>query len=235
MTTHEITTREGWLRARLALMAEEKELTRRQERLAEARRNLPWVRVQTPYAFEGPDGRRTLAELFDGRSQLVVYHFMFGPEAKAPCKSCSFWADHFDAMTPHLAARDVTLAVISRAPRERLVAHQQRMGWQFPWYSAFGSDFNVDFGVSFTPQQVEHQEPVYNFGTTEPESAEKQGISVFYRQDDGTVLHTYSTYARGVEVANGTCHVLDLVPKGRDEDGLSFTMAWVRYHDEYDQ
>lgn len=208
---------------------------RLQDRLAEARRNLPWVRVETPYTFEGPDGRCTLAELFAGRRQLVVYHFMFGPEAKAPCKSCSFWADHFDAMTPHLAARDVTLAVISRAQRDRLAAFQQRMGWRFPWYSAFGSDFNVDFGVSFTPQQVERKELVYNFGANAPESSEKQGISVFYKDDDGAVLHTYSTYARGAEVANGTYRILDLVPRGRDEAELPWPMAWVRYHDEYDR
>jgi predicted dithiol-disulfide oxidoreductase (DUF899 family) len=232
MTTHEITTRENWLRARLALLAQEKEHVRQEERLAEARRNLPWVRVEKPYTFEGPDGRASLADVFVGRSQLVVYHFMFGPESKAPCKSCSFWADHFDAMTPHLAARDVTLAVISRAPRERFAEFQRRMGWRFPWYSAFASDFNTDFAVSFEPEQV-GRERVYNFGMNEPEAREKQGISVFAKDEHGAVFHTYSSYARGAEMANGTYHILDLVPKGRDEAGLSFPMAWVRYHDEY--
>lgn len=234
MDDHEITTSAAWLQARRALMAEERALMQHHDRVAQMRRALPWVRVDAEYTFDGPSGPCTLPALFAGRRQLVLYHFMFRVDAELGCKSCSFWADHFDAMTPHLAARDVSLAVVSHAERERLIPFQQRMGWRFPWYSSFGSAFNFDFGVSFTAPQLERGDRLYNFGTAVQDTPEKHGVSVFYKDERGDVFHTYSTFARGAEVVNNTYHVLDLVPKGRDESGLTYTMAWVRYHDEYE-
>jgi predicted dithiol-disulfide oxidoreductase (DUF899 family) len=231
MKSHTIVTREQWRKHREALLAQEKELTHLREKLSEHRRELPWVRVEPRYVFEGPNGNVTLEELFEDRSQLVVYHVMFAPESKAACKSCSFWADAFDGMTPHLAHRDVTLAGISRAPLAMLEAFKARMGWKFPWYSCAGTSFNADFGTSF-PEVADGREGTYNYGSERTADRDKPGISVFARAG-GEVFHTYSCYARGIDMLNPTYQYLDLVPKGRDESELAFTMSWVRHHDAY--
>jgi predicted dithiol-disulfide oxidoreductase (DUF899 family) len=182
--------------------------------------------------FEGAEGRKTLVELFDGRSQLVVYHFMFDPDWDEGCKSCSFWADNFDPNVIHLEARDVTMVAVSRAPYEKLAAYKKRMGWGFDWYSSGDSDFNFDLGVSFRPEDRDRD--VYNYGSLPPRIADREGMSVFYKDDDGSVFHTYSAYARGIDLLNTAYNYLDLVPKGRDEEGPR-TQDWVRRHDEYDQ
>jgi len=234
MNTHRIGTRKDWLAARLALLQEEKELTRRSDALVEKRQALPWVRVDKPYVFETPDGRRTLAELFDGRSQLLVQHFMLGPDWQQGCPSCSFMADHSDGMTIHLAHRDVSFVAISRAPLVEIERFRRRMGWRFPWVSSHGSDFNYDFAVSFTPEQVASGDVAYNFGPWPYPYEELPGVSVFARDEAGTVFHTYSTYGRGVEVMMGTYRMLDLTPKGRDERNVEYKMEWVRHHDRYE-
>ncbi len=225
-----IVSRDEWLVARKELLAKEKQLTRQRDALSAERRALPWVKVDKQYVFDGPNGKQTLADLFDGRSQLVVYHFMFGLEWKEGCPSCSFVMDHTDGMLVHLAQRDVTFAAISRAPFQKIEAFKKRMGWRFKWLSSNGNDFNFDYHVSFP----KGEEVDYNFQITEFPSEEGPGISVFYKDPDGQVFHTYSVYARGAETLVGTYHCLDLVPKGRDEDSLPFTMSWVRHHDRYD-
>lgn len=222
-----------WLKARRALLEAEKEFTRLRDDLSRRRRALPWERVEKLYVFEGPSGRETLADLFDGRSQLIVYHFMFGPDWEVGCKSCSFWADHFDGMQPHLAARDTSFAAISRGPLEKLRAQAARLDWKFKWLSSQGSEFNFDYGVSFLSEEPSGKQDSYNYAPRGIASSELPGISVFFRDSDGAVYHTYSCYARGLDMLNGTYNWLDLTPKGRDEDGLSFTMEWVRLHDEY--
>ena len=227
-----VASRDEWLAARVELLSREKELNRRRDELAEQRRRLPWVRLEKEYTFEGPDGRRTLGDLFAGRGQLLVYHFMFGPDWAEGCPSCSFWADGFDGVAVHLAHRDVTLACVSRAPYDQLAAYQRRMGWTFPWYSSAGSDFNFDFGVSFTPEQQETG-GTYNFTHHERLPDEMPGISAF-ALDDGAVFHTYSSYSRGLDPINPAYQLLDLAPKGRDEDGLAWPMAWLRRHDAYE-
>ena len=227
-----VVSREEWIAARHALLAREKEHTRRTDELSRQRRELPWVRVEKPYMFQGPRGSETLADLFAGRSQLLVYHFMFGPEMKEGCPSCSLVADHFDPTLPHLAARDVTLVAVSRAPYPRLEAFKRRMGWRFDWVSSSDGDFNFDYGVSSTEEQRGPGLQLYNFGTSGFFQPEREGASVFAREGD-QVFHTYSTYARGVEALMGTYSYLDLVPRGRDEEGLDFPMAWVRHHDRY--
>lgn len=232
---HQVVSRAEWLAARQEHLVAEKELTRLRDRLAAARRALPWVKVDKPYRFEGADGARSLDELFAGRSQLVVYHFMLGPGWQEGCKSCSFLADHFDGALVHLRQRDVTLVAVSRAPFPEIRAFQQRMGWHFPWLSSFGSDFNTDFGVSFAPEALGSGKVVYNYREQSFPVEEAPGLSVFHRDADGTVFHTYSTYARGLDILAGTYNLLDLVPKGRDEDGLPFTMQWVRHHDRYEE
>ena len=231
---HPVVARARWLEQRKALLAREKELTRMRDELARERRALPWVRIDKPYLFETPAGPRPLAALFDGRSQLVVQHFMLGPGWEAGCKSCSFMADHSDGARVHLAQRDVTLIAVSRAPLAEIERFRQRMGWQFPWVSSFGSDFNHDFGVSFTPEQLARGEVDYNYGQRSFPVEEAPGISVFYRDRAGLVFHTYSTYGRGVELMMGAYDFLDIAPKGRDEDGLPHTMDWVRHHDRYE-
>jgi len=233
MERHKVVSQEGWLAARKDLLREEKEFTRLRDRLSEKRRALPWVRVDKPYVFEGPQGRETLPQLFEGRSQLVVFHFMFDTAWEAGCKSCSFWADNFDDIIVHLNHRDVTLIAVSRAPFEKLAAYKKRMGWDFKWVSSAGSDFNRDFHVSHTPEELAKKEAFYNFNWQRPYGPEAPGISVFYRQGDDTVFHTYSCYARGLDMLNGAYHYLDLVPKGRDEDSLPFHTDWLRRHDEY--
>ena len=226
-----VVSREQWLAERRKLLARERELTHLRDQVARERRALPWVRIDKVYTFEAPEGRRTLAELFEGRRQLMVQHFMLAPGWEAGCPSCSFMADHTDGMNVHLRARDVTFVAISRAPLPEIARFRQRMGWKFQWVSSFGSDFNHDFHVSFTPQEA-NGEVNYNYGTQPFECEELPGISVFYQDDTGQVFHTYSTYRRGVEAMMGTYNLLDLTPKGRDEhDG---PMAWVRHHDRYD-
>ena len=233
LTAARIATRDVWLAERLALLAREKELTRAQDELARQRRQLPWVRVDKRYVFDTPDGPRALGELFDGRRQLLVQHFMLAPDWEEGCKSCSFMADHHDGMRAHLAQRDVTLLVVSRAPLARIEAFRRRMGWQFRWVSSHGSDFNHDYGVSFTPEQRARGTVPYNYREQAFPQEEAPGISVFVRDAAGTVFHTYSRYGRGVEAMMGTYALLDLVPRGRDEDGLSYGMEWVRHHDRY--
>ena len=236
--TPRVVSREEWLTARQALLHQEKNLTYLREEVAQARRQLPRVRVDKDYTFDSPDGPVRLADLFQGRSQLLVYHFMFHPDWVEGCRSCSYVADHFDGMLPHLAARDTSLVAISRAKLEHLVAFKRRMGWNFRWVSAHDSDFNFDYHVSFTPELLATGEASYNFEPLPREAPagmplELPGASVFYKEEDGAVYHTYSTYARGLDALVGTYQWLDLVPKGRDEAGLKHTMAWVRHHDRY--
>jgi predicted dithiol-disulfide oxidoreductase (DUF899 family) len=232
--SHRIVSSAEWIEARKQLLAEEKEFNRLRDRLSQRRRDLPWEAVTKEYSFDGPNGRRTLAELFDGRSQLIVYHFMFAPEWEEGCKSCSFWADNFNGIGTHLNHRDVTLLAISRAPLAKLTGYARRMGWSFPWYSSAGSDFNFDYQVSFTPQQLAAGDAVYNYAPLRHNMSDLVGISVFAKNEAGEIFHTYSTYARGVDMLNGAYHYLDLVPKGRDEGGLKYGMEWLRRHDQYD-
>jgi predicted dithiol-disulfide oxidoreductase (DUF899 family) len=230
---HRVVSREEWIAERKALLAHEKELTRLRDQIARERRALPWVRIDKNYVFDTPEGQRMLADLFDGRRQLLVQHFMFGPGWEQGCPSCSFMADHSDGMTVHLAHRDVTLVAVSRAPLADIERFRRRMGWQFKWVSSHGSDFNYDFGVSFTPEEVAKGELTYNFGPWPFSYEEWPGISVFLKDDANEVFHTYSTYARGVEVMMGTYNMLDLTPKGRDERDVEHKMEWVRHHDRY--
>jgi predicted dithiol-disulfide oxidoreductase (DUF899 family) len=222
-----------WLSARKEHLTKEKEFTRRRDELSRQRRELPWEKVEKPYVFDGPNGKETLSGLFRKRSQLIVYHFMFGPGWKEGCPSCSLIADHFDGLTVHLANRDVTLAVVSRAPLAEIAAFQKRMGWRFHWVSSFGSDFNYDYQVSFTKDEMAKGKVYYNYDMCEFPSEEGPGASVFSTNGAGDVFHSYSSYARGLDMLLGVYHFLDLVPKGRDEDSLAFTMAWVRHHDRY--
>jgi predicted dithiol-disulfide oxidoreductase (DUF899 family) len=221
-----------WLVARKDLLTHEKELTRLRDKVSRHRRELPRVEIEKDYVFDGPDGKETLADLFDGRSQLVVYHFMLGPGWEEGCKSCSFLADHFDGANWHLPHRDVTFVVISRAPLAEIEPFKKRMGWRFKWVSSNGNDFNFDYHVSFTKDEEAKGEVYYNYETAEFLSDELPGLSVFYRNEDGDVFHTYSTYARGLDTLVGAYNFLDLVPKGRDENPES-TMDWVRRHDQY--
>jgi predicted dithiol-disulfide oxidoreductase (DUF899 family) len=226
-----VVTHEEWLAKRKELLAKEKEFTRRRDELTRQRLELPWERIEKEYVFEGAEGRRTLPELFDGRSQLVVYHFMFGPDDEQGCKSCSFWADNFDPNVVHLNARDVTFVASSRAPYEKLAEYKKRMGWDFEWYSSDETSFNYDFGVSFTPEDQE-KEGAYNYGSLTPHNEDREGMSVFIKDADGDVFHTYSAYARGIDILNTAYNYLDLVPKGRDEEG-PHKQSWVRRRDEY--
>jgi predicted dithiol-disulfide oxidoreductase (DUF899 family) len=228
-----IVSHSEWTAARKQLLAKEKQFTQDRERLSEQRRDLPWVRVTENYVFDRPRGKATLAELFDGRSQLVVYHFMFGPDANAGCRGCSFWADNFNGIVEHLRHRDVSLVAVSRAPLSKLTAFAARMGWTFEWVTAGDGKFNHDHGVSFTPDELVAGEPIYNFGTQKPPGADMPGISVFYRDPAGAIFHTYSCYARGLDMMNTAYQYLDLVPKGRDEAALPSAMAWLRLRDEY--
>jgi predicted dithiol-disulfide oxidoreductase (DUF899 family) len=231
---HKIVSHDRWLHARKQFLRKEKALTRLRDRLSRERRNLPWERVDKPYVFEGADGKETLAQLFDGRRQLAVYHFMFAPDWDAGCPSCSFWADNFDDNIVHLAHRDVTMVAVSRAPYRKLVAYKKRMGWSFKWLSSSGTDFNFDYQASFRPDELAMNRALYNFKVQNPGVSEREGVSVFYKDARGAVFHTYSAYARGIDVLNTAYHYLDLVPKGRDEAGHAFPQFWVRRHDEYD-
>lgn len=228
-----VVSRNEWLAARKNLLAKEKELTRQRDAIAVQRRQLPWVKVEKNYVFDSPSGKKSLADLFEGRSQLIIYHFMFGPDWQEGCPSCSFNMDHTDGALVHLAQRDVSLAAVSRAPISKIEAFKKRMGWKFNWVSSYGTDFNYDYQASFTPKQMATGKVEYNFELVEFPSTEGPGFSVFYKDKDGNVFHTYSAYARGSESTINTYNYLDLVPKGRDEDNLPFTMAWLRHHDRY--
>ena len=232
--TQKIVNQEEWLQARKEFMVREKEFTKAREELSTARRALPKVLIEKDYCFNTSDGEVSLGDLFKGRSQLVIYHFMLGPGWEEGCPSCSFWADNYNGTEIHLAHRDITLAAVSRGPLKNIQAYKSRMGWSFDWYSSEGSDFNFDFNVSFTDEQKESGEPNYNFGTIPFAMDEGPGFSVFEKSEDGSIYHTYSTYARGLDIFNSAYHIMDMTPKGRDEDELPFTMAWVRRHDQYE-
>ncbi len=232
--SHPVVSAEEWLAARLALLKKEKDFTRLQDQLNAARRALPWTKIEKPYVFSSPSGPVALAELFEGRSQLVVQHFMFGPGWEEGCKSCSYMMDHFNAAAVHLPARDVAFATVSRAPIEEIVPFKQRMGWNVNWVSSSGTDFNFDFHVSFTPEELASGKVHYNYRQQAFPREEAPGVSVFARDASGTIYHTYSTYGRGVEFIMGTYTILDMVPKGRDEANLDYGMEWVRHHDRYD-
>ena len=232
--SHKTVSHAEWIEARKQFLAREKEFTRLRDELSRQRRELPWELVEKKYVFEGPRGKETLSDLFDQRSQLIVYHFMFGPGWNEGCPSCSYLADHFDGTTIHLAHRDVTLVVVSRAPYAQIAAYKKRMGWRFYWVSSFGSDFNYDFHVSQTEKEKTGGMAEYNYTAMTFPSDERPGASAFYKDADVAIYHTYSTYARGLDILVGTYNFLDMAPKGRDEDGLKHTMAWVRHHDKYD-
>jgi|SRR5215469_13803913 len=231
--SNQVVSHEEWLKARLELLDAEKEFTRQRDALTRRRMAMPWERVEKPYRFEGPEGVVSLADLFEGRSQLLVYHFMFNPDWEAGCPSCSFWADNFNGIPIHLNHRDVTFTAISRAPFAKIGAYKKRMGWSFPWVSSYGSDFNYDCYVSFKPEQNADGKSYYNYRARANALADEVGISVFFKNESGELFHTYSCYSRGVDMLNGAYNYLDLVPKGRDEHGFNFTMKWVRRHDEY--
>ena len=229
---HKVVSREEWIVARKRLLAQEKQFTRQRDQLDQQRRSLPWVKVDKEYVFDGPDGKETLADLFGRKRQLVVYHFMFGPGWKDGCPHCSFWADHFDSVGIHLGQRDTALAVVSRAPWKEIRPFKKRMGWHFKWVSSFGNDFNFDYQVSFTPEQIRTGKLFYNYEIPDMKMSEREGVSAFYRDDRGDVFHTYSSYARGIDLMNTTYNFLDLTAKGRDENP-DHPQDWVRYHDRY--
>jgi predicted dithiol-disulfide oxidoreductase (DUF899 family) len=230
-TGHKVVSSEKWLAARKKLLAKEKAFTRLGDRLARERRALPWEAVTKDYVFEGPNGRETLAQLFDGRSQLIVYHFMFVPDWDAGCPHCSRWADNFNGIIVHLNQRDATMVAVSRAPYAKLASYRQRMGWTFKWVSSSGTDFNFDYHVSFTPEELKKGKAFYNFKLQNPGVADREGVSVFCKDAKGRLFRTYSTFARGIESLNLDYKYLDVVPKGRDEGGRG--PFWVRRHDEY--
>ncbi len=233
MESHSIVSREAWLSARRELLRKEKALTRQRDEVSQQRRELPWVRIDKPYLFDTTRGTETLADLFAGRSQLLIYHFMFPERWAEGCKSCAFWLDNFNGIGAHLAQRDVTLLAVSRSPLAKLQAFKQRMGWDLEWVSSLGSEFNFDFDVSFTPEELATGEVTYNYQRRPFPVEEAPGVSVFQRNAAGEIFHTYSCYSRGLDMLNGAYHLLDLVPKGRDEGTLPYTMDWLRLHDSY--
>ena len=230
---HQVVSPEEWLASRKQLLRKEKEFTRLRDELSRQRRELPWEKVEKNYVFDSPEGKITLADLFEGRSQLIIYHFMFGPGWEEGCPSCSFEADHFNSIIVHLNARDVSMAAVSRAPLAEFLPFKKRLGWTFKWVSSYGNDFNRDYHVSFTKEEMAKGKVYYNYGPMEFPSEEAPGISVFYKDEAGEIFHTYSTYSRGLDIFLGAYNFLDITPKGRDEDALDFSMAWVRYHDQY--
>ncbi len=230
---HKVVSPKVWISARKALLVKEKKFTKLRDQLSRQRRDLPWEKVDKMYIFDGPNGRESLSDLFRGKHQLIVYHFMFSPDWEEGCKHCSFWADHYDPMVIHLGHRDVSFAVISRAPLEKINAFKNRMGWKFTWLSSDKTDFNYDFYASFTPDDIKRGSVFYNYVKSKMNMTDREGISVFYKDDAGAVYHTYSTYARGIDMVNTTYQFLDLVPKGRDEDKPNVPQSWVRYHDRY--
>lgn len=224
----------AWLSARRKLLQAEKKFTRLQDEINARRRSLPWVKIEKDYTFDSPKGRVPLAALFGVHSQLIVQHFMLGPGWEEGCKSCSFMMDHFNPTVPHLAARDIAFAAVSHAPLKEILPFKKRMGWKVNWGSSYGTDFNFDFHVSFTPKEMTKGKAYYNYGPFEPPCEELPGVSVFARDAAGVVYHTYSTYGRGVEFIMDTYRLIDVVPKGRDEEGLEYGMAWLRHHDRYE-
>jgi predicted dithiol-disulfide oxidoreductase (DUF899 family) len=229
--THEVLSHDAWIPARKALLAKEKEFTRLRDQLSQDRRDLPWERVEKNYVFDGPTGKKSLSDLFAGSHQLVVYHFMYDPSWDVGCKSCSFWADNFNGIPAHLKARDVSFVAISRAPLSQIEIYRKRMGWSFLWLSSFDNDFNRDFNVTFTKEELDKDLGYYNYTMQSPPDSEGPGMSVFYKDDTGKICHTYSAYGRGIDILNSAYNWMDLVPKGRDEgDGI---MRWLRRHDEY--
>ena len=231
MTSHTVVSQQKWLKAREALLAKEKEFTRLRDQLSADRRALPWVEINKEYIFGGAKGQQSLAELFEDKSQLMIYHFMLGPDWEEGCPSCSFWADNFNGIDIHLAHRDIAFLAVSRASYEKLAAYKKRMGWSFKWISSLNSNFNYDMSVSFTVEEKEKNEITYNYRRQPYLMDELQGVSVFYKNNQGEIFHTYSTYARGVDVLNGAYNYIDLSPKGRDEgEGI---MNWLRRHDQY--
>ena len=235
LDNHKIVSQNEWIAARKVLLKKEKEFTALRDQLSLQRRDLPWVAVDKEYVFDGPNGKETLPDLFDGRSQLIVYHFMYDPNWDVGCPSCSFWADNFNDIIVHLNQRDVTLIAISKAPFNKIAAYKKRMGWDFKWVSSYDTDFNFDYHVSFTQEELAKKKAFYNFISQDPRTSEREGISVFYKDLSDKIFYTYSAYARGIDILNNTYNYLDLVPKGRDEDGYDFPMAWVRRHDEYNK
>jgi predicted dithiol-disulfide oxidoreductase (DUF899 family) len=233
MLDHKVVSRELWLVARKEYLAKEKEFTRLRDQLSQDRRELPWVKVDKEYLFDGPNGKESLSDLFEGRSQLIIYHFMYGPDWTEGCPSCSFWADNFNGIVVHLNHRDINLVAVSRAPFDKLKAYKKRMGWTFKWISSIENDFNRDYHVSFTSHEMKKGEMFYNFRIGKFPSEEAPGITVFYKNQQGELFHTYSCYSRGLDMLNGAYHYMDLVPKGRDEDNLPYSMAWLRRHDQY--
>jgi len=229
-----IVTRDQWLLARQQHLAREKEFTHLRDQLSRERRELPWVKVDQSYVFETPSGPRTLGDLFAGRSQLITYHFMFGADWEEGCRGCSYVADHFDGLIAHLNARDVSLVAVSKAPLATLQKFQSRMGWKFPWVSSQANDFNRDYQVSWTPEEIAAGKVCYNYGMREVPMEEMPGLSVFVRNAAGEIFHTYSTYSRGLDLLLGAYNYMDLVPKGRDEASLEHAMSWVRHHDRYE-
>jgi predicted dithiol-disulfide oxidoreductase (DUF899 family) len=233
MTAHKVVTHDAWIAARQRFLLKEKEFTRLREELSRERRELPWERVDKEYVFESTSGRETLADLFGGHSQLIVYHFMYGPDWEIGCRSCSFWADNFNNIGPHLAARDASLVAVSLAPLQKLQAQARRFGWTFKWVSSHGSDFNFDYHVSFSPEALERGDTVYNYTPQKLGSTEMPGISAFFR-DGKQIYHSYSTYARGLDMLNAAYHYLDIAPKGRDEEGLAYPQQWVKHRIAYE-
>jgi predicted dithiol-disulfide oxidoreductase (DUF899 family) len=233
MEAHKVVSHDEWLAARKAHLAEEKAFSRARDALSKKRRELPWEKVEKSYVFDGPNGKESLADLFAGKGQLIVYHFMMGPDWEEGCPSCSLIADHFDGAVVHLAQRDVTLVVVSRAPLSQIEKFKKRMGWRFKWVSSFGTDFNFDYQVSASPEEKAKGEVLYNYELTTFPSDERPGTSVFRKNDAGQVFHTYSSYGRGLDILIGAYNLLDIAPKGRDEAGLKYGMAWVRHHDKY--
>jgi predicted dithiol-disulfide oxidoreductase (DUF899 family) len=233
----ELVSRENWLEQRNQLLTDEKEFSRLRDELSARRRDLPWVQVSEDYQFTAEIGGKAapihLGDLFGSHSQLIIYHFMYGADWNEGCASCSFWADNFDGIDAHLGARDASFAVVSIAPLKKLMAYKKRMGWDFTWISSEGNTFNQDYFVSFTDQQREDGEAVYNYKKSSFPGNEAPGISVFTRHDDGRIYHTYSTYSRGLDMVNGAYHFMDLLPKGRDEAELPYSMAWIKRHDAY--
>jgi len=228
---NKVVSHDQWVKARQSLLAKEKKFTRERAKMSAAQRALPWEEVKKEYAFKGPEGLQTLADLFDGRSQLIVYHFMFAPEDDAGCPHCSWWADNFDGHMEHLNHHDVTMIAISRAPYEKLAAYRKRMGWSFKWVSSFGGDFNYDFNVSFTPEEVKKRKAFFNFRLGDPFVPDREGMSVFFKDARGRVYRTYSAFARGIDIFNLDYNYIDVTPRGRDE--AKGNQHWIRRHDEY--
>jgi len=233
MKINTVVSEEKWMEARKELLLKEKKFTRLRDELSEQRRALPWMKIKKNYTFENEHGKQKLADLFDGRSQLIIYHFMFGTDWDEGCPSCSFWADNYDNIIIHLNHRDISLVTVSIAPLERLEHYKKRMGWTFNWLSSINSDFNHDFQVSFTPEALQAHEVFYNYKMTDFPVLEAAGISVFYKDDNDEIYHSYSCYSRGLDMLNGAYHYMDLVPKGRDEKNLEWSMKWLHRHDQY--